>query len=145
MSEKIDYRALVARIKRGTDRFERIESMIGAGIPDINYCINGVEGWIELKSPTEPKREHTPLFGSNHRLLQSQMNWHLTQRRAGGISFVLICTEHWWLLIEGKHADVINDLTLWQLIDLAVWSAARPVKYATLWSSLREHLQCRYK
>lgn len=143
MSEKNDYNTFLANIRRRGDRIDRIENMTGDGIPDVNYCIEGVEGWIEFKSPIEPKRESTPLFGSNHRMRQSQMNWHLRQRQAGGISYILIASDKRWLLIDGQHADEINDLTVPQLIDIALWRVTRPVTDAGHWSILREQLQCK--
>lgn len=34
---------------RTIGEFERVENSISAGMPDVNYCINSVDGWIELK------------------------------------------------------------------------------------------------
>ena len=146
MSEKNDYQTFLANIRRPGDRIDRIENMTGDGIPDVNYCFDGVEGWIEFKSPIEPKRESTPLFGSNHRMRQSQMNWHLRQRQAGGISYIMICTNRRWMLIDGKRADEINDSTVGELIDLADWTAQRPfssVPWPSSWMRLREVLRCK--
>jgi hypothetical protein len=36
----------------GMDRWDRIENGVGVGMPDINYCLSGIEGWIEMKSPS---------------------------------------------------------------------------------------------
>lgn len=143
MSEKNDYQTFLSNVRRGRDRIDRVENMTGDGMPDVNYCIEGVEGWIEFKSPKEPKRDSTPLFGSNHRVRQSQMNWHLRQRQAGGVSYILISTDRRWLLIDGKQADEINDLTTQQLTDIAVWKASRPITDSLHWHLLRENLQCK--
>jgi len=94
-----------------------------------------------LKSPKEPKRSTTNLFGSNHPLSQDQMNWLLRQRNARGRAHVLIVTDARWLLIDGKHGDVINDLTVTELIAIAEWHATKPIRSKEEWKRLRTLLQ----
>ncbi|HET8687919.1 MAG TPA: hypothetical protein VFM18_14855 [Methanosarcina sp.] len=140
MSENKDYKKLKANALDPLDRIDRIENVILTGMPDVNYCIEGAEGWIELKSPTEPKRQSTKLFGSNHKLSQEQKNWFLRQRNSGGRGFVLICSDKRWLLIDGCHADSINEMTVEELVGVAIWIAPAPVKGKETWKLLRQHL-----
>ena len=134
--EKDDYQTLKKNVFKGLDRIDRIENIVVAGMFDINYCIDGIEGWIELKSPKEPKRLSTPLFGSNHKLSIDQMNWALRQRNAGGIAFVLIATDLRWMLIDGKFSDQINTSTVDVLENVARWSAVKPID-SDHWNGLR--------
>lgn len=137
MSEASAYRTLRDAIKQPGDRLDRIENLVGSGFPDTNGCFNGIEFWMEIKAPTEPKRATTKLFGSNHKLSQDQMNWFLRQRRANGLGFVYIETDHARMLIDGSHADRVNDLTTKQLMTIAVWVASRPTPIAE-WLDLRD-------
>lgn len=141
MSEKTDYQLLRKHMLQGHDRLDRIENMAGAGTPDINYCIDGVEGWIELKSPIEPKRSTTRCFtGHAHKLNQAQMNWFLKQRNAGGLGWILIMTDKRWMLINGSYADDINERTVWALKRISSWSAKKPVN-KVMFRSLRQILK----
>ena len=107
-------------------------------MPDVNLCLSGCESWIEIKSPIEPKRPSTPLFGSNHKLSQEQMNWMKRQRLAGGKSYVLIHTDKRWLLINGINVDMINKLTVSQLKRLAIWESESPVIGREKWNNLKQ-------
>lgn len=137
MSESSDYKTFKDNCPDPLDRIDRIENMIGVGAPDVNFCIAGVDGWFELKSPTEPKRATTPLFGSNHKLTIDQRNWFLRQRNARGRAFILIATDKRWMLIEGKYADFINKLPVSGLLQISIWNTTRPVKEKKTWKQLR--------
>jgi hypothetical protein len=107
-------------------RLDRIENVLVDGMPDTNVCIDGNEFWVELKAPTEPKRASTPLFGSNHRVLQSQKNWMLRQYKAGGKAFFLIATDKRWMLLPGHLADVMNEMSVPEMIRECLWIANDP-------------------
>jgi hypothetical protein len=139
MSESKDYKKLKAKVFTPRDRIDRIENVILVGMPDVNYCLQGFEGWIEMKSPTEPKRSTTRLFGSNHRVSQYQMNWALRQIKAKGRVFFLIVTDKRWALIHGAQADGINELTVQQLVMSAIWHSILPIKEEA-WKQLRQAL-----
>lgn len=142
MSEKNAYKTFYDGIKQfgPRDRIERIENGVGVGAPDINFCIEAKEGWLELKSPKEPLRATTPLFGSNHRVSQDQKNWFLRQYQAGGFCAFLIMTDKRWMLVPGRHADNLNNMTVSNLIKVAVWTTARPIKEKRQWELLRANL-----
>lgn len=124
MSEAKDYKKFREKVIQPLwDRCDRIENVMVLGMPDVNVCINGFESWIEIKSPKEPKRAKTKLFGSNHNLSIDQQNWFLRQKTAGGIGYILICTDKRWMLIDGcKYADVINTMTVGELLDISIYS-----------------------
>ena len=138
MSEKNDYKLL--RKHLGRCHLERIENMAGVGTPDVFYCIDGVMGWIEMKSPIEPKRKTSRLLTKHtHQLLQSQKNWFLSLRNAGGKGWILISTDRRWLLISSTYADDINHMNMEELIDVCSWYCDRPVTI-TFWDLLRRKL-----
>lgn len=136
MGEKTDYNLFKKHVLKHGDRIERIENIAGVGTPDVNYCIDGVEGWIELKSPIEPLRFNSKLFADNHKLNLSQRNWFLRQRNAGGRAYILIATDKRWMLIDGKYADIINKLTVGQLHNVAEWRDIKPI-FKSQWEALR--------
>lgn len=134
------------RVTRPEDRFERVENGMLTGMPDVNYCMAGIEGWIELKAPIEPARPTTALFGSgNHPVEVEQANWLLKQSRAGGRGWLFIATEHRLLLLRGHDvgkfgARGINTLTAHALERISVWRVQQPVLDPLRWADLREVL-----
>jgi hypothetical protein len=141
MSEKIAYKALKEKLfDRTHDRIDRIETGVD-GIPDINFCINGKEGWIELKCPTEPKRPTTKLFGSNHKIGQDQKNWFIRQFKAKGRAFILLSTDVRWMLFLPSSIEFLNDITVEQMQHFAIWEARKPVRDKELWNKLKVILQ----
>lgn len=140
MSEKNDYQILRKNMPKRMDRLERIENVAGTGTPDINFCSEGVECWIEMKSSKEPMRTKSLLFASNHKLSQVQKNWFLQQRNAGGRCYILIATDKRWMLIDGKYADGINKMTVTQLWENSLWGWMRPVSKSN-WDALRNILK----
>lgn len=65
--------------------WQSIESgMTGLGIPDSNYCVDGVEGWVEYKLTSTSK------VG----LRSEQVGWLLRRSRAGGRTFIAIRYRH---------------------------------------------------
>jgi hypothetical protein len=141
MSESNDYKTFKKNVPGPLDRLDRVENVVMAGMPDTSLCIEGVEMWIEFKSPIEPKRESTKLFGSNHKLSQDQKNWFLRQRTAGGACFILIATDKRWMLIHGRSADSLNDVPAFILERESLWSAAKPVRDKRQWTELRNVLK----
>lgn len=144
MSEVKDYKKFRDKVISVWDRCDRIENIMVIGMPDVNCCIAGRESWIEIKSPKEPKRAKTKLFGSNHKLSQDQINWFLRQANAGGNGYVLICSDKHWILMNGcKYADEINTMTVCQLIEKSEYSfelGPRGVVYEHLASEMKEYL-----
>lgn len=140
MSEKNDYNTFRKNVIGPRDRIDRVENLCVVGMPDVNACIDGVEVWLEFKSPTEPKRAGTPLFGSNHRISQDQINWMLRQHQAGGHCYFLIATNKRWLLVDGWESGLINTMTVGELIDACSWWTSKPVVDPNAWRTLRNAL-----
>lgn len=141
MAESTDYKTFKANVPEPGDRLDRIENPLVVGMPDINMCIGGTEVWIEQKSPKEPVRSTTPLFGSNHKISQEQQNWFLRQRQAGGKCYFLIVSDKRWMLLPGFLADEINGMTVGELLEQCVWSTTKPVRDKEQWKHLRNALK----
>jgi len=124
MSEKTGYQWM-RKIFRSPHRVDRIENLLVAGMPDVNVkVVQGIECWVEIKSPTEPKRSSTALIGgSNHPVSQDQKNWFLRQRKAGGHAMFFIVTDKRRMLVPGIYADQLNEMTVNEILEVANWSA----------------------
>lgn len=101
---------------------ERLENLIGTGVPDVDGCLDGVGFWIELKSEARPKRADTLI---RPKLRESQSIWHRERAWAG-------CRLHWTLLqvghahaarlylVPGDRYDDIAAATEAELTELSV-------------------------
>jgi hypothetical protein len=136
MSEKNAYQSLRDGIRQPGDRIQRIENVRLEGMPDVNMCLWGAEFWIEIKSPNEPKKLTSKLFGSSHKLSQDQKNWFLIQRNAGGSAFIYIETNLRRLLIHGLLADYVNEMSVEEAINRSLWNSIRPTS-KDRWMELR--------
>ena len=140
MSEVDAYKAMRDGIKRRGDRIHRMESLVVFGFPDVNMCLEGREIWIEIKSPKEPKRDSTPLFGSNHDLNVAQRNWFLAQKNAGGYAYIYIETDKRRMLIGAEHSDNVNKMTVKQLVSVSIWVSSLNTGEES-WNQLRTELK----
>lgn len=93
-------------------RWERVENAVGVGIPDVNFCVNGAEGWVELKVGQKPAKNSTKVFVSQRGLTQEQVNWHYFQAKNGGISWVFIRLDGDFYAFPGILAGEINQFTV---------------------------------
>ena len=128
-----------------TARWMRVENVLLPGVPDVNYCINGAEGWLELKCPPVKANEQTAVFGGAHGLSPVQMAWALSQAQAGGRCFLLTANEHFtylhdlcWLS-ERYSATVLNKLSRTEFSRLAIVSSGRKFD-KDVWTDIRAHL-----
>lgn len=62
------------------------------GVPDLNYCYKGVEGWIELKC------------GPNIDVRAAQVVWFEDRIKAGGSPAFLLQYEDVFLMVAGRWA-----------------------------------------
>jgi hypothetical protein len=115
------WQRLKNNIKNG--HFVRIESPTIQGIPDINYCINGVEGWIELKVNTS---KISPLS-------KWQKAWIYTRVKNGGRVFIITYTPSERVLKLFKPRPSTRD----PLSDPPVHNFRDPIS----WSQVAEILQ----
>ena len=90
---------------------QRVESgSTSEGIPDVNYCLRGVEGWLELKVGTITKRDpHLVTLG----LRPAQAFWLARRARAGGRASILAAIPPTEPLLTGRwgHLFLFSGLT----------------------------------
>ena len=67
------------------------------GIPDLNYCCEGVEGWIELKC------------APNIEIRAAQVIWFENRIRAGGHPLFLVEIEDMFLVVPGSRAASLRS------------------------------------
>jgi len=80
--------------------FQRVETAgTGLGIPDLNYCARGTEGWLELKAMYE---------GWRVPLRPEQCAWHGQRIRAGGIVYTAVRRK----VEAGPRRQACDDLYL---------------------------------
>lgn len=88
--------------------FQRIETNVGLGIPDVNGCCNGIEFWLELKVSS----------GTAIRLSKYQKSWIIRRGREGGRVFIL------------RKALSERALKLYQWTSAMVHEPSTPVPFA---------------
>lgn len=115
--------------------FTRLEFNPEAGVPDVDFCIKGVEGKIELKyTGAAPARADTPVF-KHGGLRDPQVIWIYTRWRHGGNVFVLPQIGDELLLVPGSEARRFNALTLHALRKASTWSN-RGAMTPAIWGDL---------
>ena len=88
--------------------FQRIETNVGLGIPDVNGCGKGIEFWLELKVSS----------GTALRLSKFQKSWIIRRGREGGRVFIL------------RKALSERALKLYQWTSAMVHEPSTPVPFA---------------
>lgn len=66
--------------------WQRIETMTGGGVPDVNGCVQGQEIWLELKILVG---KTYPRWQSSQGVTPLQHAWLTNRARVGGLGFVV--------------------------------------------------------
>lgn len=105
------------RIAHYDVRMERIENLMGAGMPDVVLLAKGNIRFAELKAvEAAPVYSATPLLGTAKGLSVAQRNWHIEWNRDAINSVIVVgvgSTEVYFL--SGRRADALNQMTLAQM------------------------------
>lgn len=90
----------------------KVQDAFNAGLPDVDFCLHGVAGKLELKYVKEyPKRASTTVKVATS---PNQKRFLAEWAGAGGIALVLVGVDHDWYLLDEADAD---DLTRRELED----------------------------
>lgn len=94
-------------------RLERVENLVGVGMPDVLAIASGRVVWLELKSvDAYPAREFSRVLGATKGLSVAQRNWHYEWYAHSGKSFVVVGVGTADVFaIPGALADSINFMT----------------------------------
>lgn len=126
--------------------FDRLENNPVPGMFDVNFCINGVEGHIELKFRADvPKREGTAVFKQKG-LRDAQILWGTKRLEAGGRLFVLAQVGRMLYLCPGSYILLreFNEMPLTRINSWADWSAGPTITTAE-WSMFLNILRRKLK
>jgi len=96
MVESDIYHMVKKYVELRKGRYTRIENAATAGVPDINVRVDGSEYWIECKYAQ----------GRSVKLRPSQVNWGMSQVRAGGNWFCIV--GHKDGLALAVNADILR-------------------------------------
>lgn len=92
-------------------RCTRIENLVATGTPDINCTVDSKMFWIESKWSPAAVRGTSKLL-TQHKMTVEQINFHIGEHRAGGVSWVWVQHGKNHYLFPGQLAPMINDLTV---------------------------------
>ena len=121
--------------------FVRMEFNPEAGIPDVDYCIRGVEGKIELKySATRPAREGTSVF-ANGGLRDAQIVWIYNRVKHGGRVWILPQIGPRLFLLRGSYCRGFNEMTHHEIDKAAEWSSVKKQITGDEWLTLIHTLE----
>lgn len=121
MDEHSFWKKLQRHLPRGD--YSRIESAVTPGFPDVSYCVDGVEGMLELKYRSEaPKRDSTSVFPDGKGLRPQQVAWMCKRLRHGGRVFMAAGVGKATYLIKMTEglAVTFNSLTMIDLEELTL-------------------------
>lgn len=105
--------------------WDRREGNPVPGCPDVSYCVDGVEGHIELKHhPDFPARPGTAVFGARtaRGMRDDQVAWFYRRLRAGGRAYILAQVDTTIVLMHGSCAPYFNGYSSDTLRGHALWS-----------------------
>jgi hypothetical protein len=110
MSEKAAVRTLVSKLANTTTHLQRIEDALSTGIPDLNFCFDSIEVWIEVKYLAKlPVKRLTPVKIG---LKQPQALWLSKRNRCGGNAFIVVrCAfDNTWRLIANEFYSYVDGI-----------------------------------
>lgn len=106
------------------------------GVPDLNYCLSGVDGWVELKVLVRKTR--TGKFRLT-KLTPEQCAWLARRAAEGGRAFILVQLNQDLLLFPGTAGPALRAGVSWShLRRLTLLWLTPPLDWSSLRSALRE-------
>ena len=130
MTERSFYQTLRKHLQPKGVHLQRIETSLVQGVPDVNFCYQGVEGWIELKSIGH--RTGSGVFKVAH-LRPSQYAWIKRRCRAGGLVWLLVKAGQDLVLVHGSRISLIyRHEWPWDQVDKFAHVLSAPVDYDVL-------------
>jgi hypothetical protein len=95
----------------------RVENSVSLGYPDVDYCLDGATGWIELKRrPAWPKRASTIVKLPHY--TQAQRQKLVKRGQCGGLAFLLVQVADDYLLFDWVAAAGVG--LAWTRVELFI-------------------------
>lgn len=134
-SEKAFYRQFRSNLESKDVHVQRVETPVGQGVPDVNYCALGAEGWLELKAWTRKTRRGQFRIPN---LRPAQLAWLRKRREAGGRAGILCRLNEDIILFDGLVAPELYRGVTWERAhELATIWLEPPLDWRQLLESLR--------
>ena len=135
MNEADFYRGHVRSRLASWGDYARVENAVGTGMPDINYAIDGVQGWVEIKVAHANGCLYFQVF---------QLAWFRKRARhtRGSGLYVLalvgpsVCLYSADTLLEAPRTTT----TRWVVIDTKILTPCATSQLKGPWPSIREQL-----
>lgn len=105
--------------------FTRVESDCSPGLPDVNYCVERSEGWIELKAA---KRATGAPFRVRGGLRPAQIRWINTHTAHGGVVWIIVSVGPSVHTLPGSLANDFNQMTVEQWYEESHWTVENRLK-----------------
>lgn len=103
----------------------RVENTVQVGTPDVNFCLGGLDVWLELKQLDDwPKREKTRVVLG---MREGQAPWIIKRTIAGGLAFVFAQIGREYFLYEAFAVNRLDTLNQQEMRDQAVWTGRQPL------------------
>jgi hypothetical protein len=110
MSETNLWRYLQRNLKDNKTMLMRVENTFYKGIPDVNFLIDGNEGWLELKyMPEYPKKDYTEIKVPH--FTKEQKLWHDARYKNKGRTMVLIQVDSDYFIFKKERINLLGSLT----------------------------------
>lgn len=104
MKESSFWSELRPRLPRG--HYTRLESEISPGVFDVSFCVEGIEGFLELKY----QRRLSGSLGLRHGLRTTQLRWAEARLAHGGLLLAAVGVGSNFYLFRGPALLTLNDL-----------------------------------
>ena len=118
MSENNLWRYLQKNLKDSKTMLMRIENPFYKGVPDVNFLIDGNEGWLELKYiPQYPKKEIT-IVKVPHFTIEQKI-WHNARFKNKGRTMVLIQVDDDYFIFKKEKINLLGSLNKYRMFQHA--------------------------
>ena len=118
MSETNLWRYLQRNLKDKNTMLMRIENPFYKGVPDVNFLIDGNEGWLELKYiPQYPKKEIT-IVKVPHFTIEQKI-WHNARFKNKGRTMVLIQVDDDYFIFKKEKINLLGSLNKFRMFQHA--------------------------
>lgn len=109
-----------------TFHLERVENVVNDGTPDVDYCIAGVAGKVELKFSDSARADTAQVLGVQYGLRRSQIIYASRRVWAGGLCWCLIGNQvaTWLIDLRGMDPPAMASLSVAssaRLREVATW------------------------
>lgn len=103
--------------------YNRVENAAGVGMPDVNFCHEGRESWLELKVARGGHKDPLSL------LEPEQIIWHMKRVHEQGRVYVMVRDSNWLTLFKATYGSRVqcNYAQVWRGQKPWVWDELQDI------------------